>query len=41
MKITVGEKWCKGCIWLNKENLCPFTRCVRESGFITDKKVTR
>jgi hypothetical protein len=33
MKLKRPEWHCKGCVWLTRDNLCPFIRCVRWHGF--------
>jgi hypothetical protein len=38
MKIKDPDEGCKGCIWLDREGLCPFLRCVRKNGWKEDRK---
>lgn len=38
MKIKVDKDHCKGCVWLLRENVCPFERCIKRFGFIVDKE---
>lgn len=38
MKIKDKGNGCKGCIWLDREGLCPFLRCVKKNGWAADKR---
>lgn len=38
MKMKDLEHGCQNCIWIDRENLCPFQRCVRKNGWLADKK---
>jgi hypothetical protein len=38
MKIKDPDEGCKGCIWLDREGLCPFLRCVRKRRWKADRK---
>jgi hypothetical protein len=38
MKVKAAKHYCKGCIWLIRGNLCPFSRCVKRYGWNLDQK---
>lgn len=38
MKIKRPKWHCKGCVWITRENLCPFVNCVRWNGFTVDQR---
>ncbi len=37
MKIKRPESHCRGCVWLTRDKLCSFVRCVKWQGFKADK----
>lgn len=38
MKINVSNDHCKGCLWIDRNNVCSFRRCVRYFGWVADKR---
>ncbi|MGM7683752.1 hypothetical protein ACSVDA_16565 [Cytobacillus sp. Hm23] len=34
----IHKHHCTGCIWMGKENLCPFVRCVKHYGWSIKQK---
>lgn len=37
MGAKYSNKHCRGCVWLSKSLLCPFAKCVRDTGFVADQ----
>lgn len=40
-KVVISEEWeekhCKSCLWLINGALCPFKRCPKVFGWVTNK----
>jgi len=36
-KNIIKTSYCKGCLWLVDGRLCPFLRCVKGFGWVSDK----